>query len=203
MAPGIQRLYRRLRYGQPIVVVSGLPRSGTSMAMKMLEAGGVPLVVDGVRTADADNPKGYYEFEPVKDLARDPAKAWLPGARGRAVKIISHLLKELPGSYNYKVILLVRHLDEVLASQAKMLTRRGEGSDTPDERMTELLGDDLWRARYLLKRAPHFDLLELDYAQVVGDPVTAARQLDEFLGGGLDVDRMAAVVDPALYRNRA
>ena len=99
-------LYRRLRYGRPIVVVSGLPRSGTSMAMKMLEAGGLPVVTDGLRAADEDNPKGYYEDERVKDLHQAADKGWLRNARGRVVKIISFLLKSLPADNNYQVVFM-------------------------------------------------------------------------------------------------
>ena len=203
MTTELRKFYRRLRYGAPIVVVSGLPRSGTSMAMKMLDAAGLPLVVDGVRTADIDNPKGYYEYEPVKDLARDPDKSWLLEARGKVVKIISYLLKELPRSHNYKVVFMNRQLPEVLASQAKMLDRRGESDESDDGRMTELYEDHLWKARYLLKHGPHFETLDLDYAQVVADPEDAAERIAAFLGGGLDVRKMAQVVDPDLYRNRA
>ncbi len=121
----LEGLYRRLRFGKPIVVVSGLPRSGTSMTMKMLEAGGVPIVTDGKRTADESNPKGYFEFEPVMRLHEDPDKRWLVEARGKAVKIISFLLASLPETHNYKVIFMHRDLYEVMASQSKMLEQRG------------------------------------------------------------------------------
>jgi hypothetical protein len=203
MASSVSRLYRRLRYGEAIVVVSGLPRSGTSMAMKMLEAGGLEVVSDGLREADVDNPRGYFELEEVKDLARSADKSWLRRARGKAVKIISHLLKELPPEHNYKVVFLNRHLDEVLASQQKMLKNREEESATEDERMKELFGDDLWRARYALKKRPWFEAIEIDYAEVVADPEGQARRINAFLGGRLAVERMAEAVDPNLYRNRA
>jgi hypothetical protein len=203
MASPIHKLYRRLRYGEAIVVVSGLPRSGTSMAMKMLEAGGLEVVSDGLREADVDNPKGYFELEAVKDLARSPDKSWLRAARGKAVKIISHLLKELPPEHNYRVVFMNRHLDEVLASQHKMLEHREEESATEDDRMKELFGDDLWRARYALKKRPWFEAIELHYSEVVADPEAQAKRLNAFLGGTLDVERMAEAVDPNLYRNRA
>ena len=111
--------------GEPIVVVSGLPRSGTSMMMKMLEAGGIPPVTDELRTADDDNPKGYYEFERVKQMDKGDT-AWVADAQGKVVKVISALLKHLPSSHNYQVIFLRRHMSEILASQRKMLIRRGE-----------------------------------------------------------------------------
>ena len=203
MAFNLRSLYRRLRFGEPIVIVSGLPRSGTSMAMKMLEATGYPIVSDGIRTADEDNPKGYYELERVKDLAKETDFSWLEGARGRAIKIISYLLKELPPDYNYKVLFMRRDLSEVLASQQKMLQRRDESSETEDERMMELYENDLWKANYLLKHQPQFEHLQVHYRQVLDEPLLAARQINEFLGGHLDVEKMARVVDPDLYRNRA
>jgi hypothetical protein len=203
MIPGVRRFYRRLRHGRPIVVVSGLPRSGTSMVMKMLEEGGMPIVTDGVRTADEDNPRGYYEDERVKDLARVADKSWLKGARGRAVKIISYLLKELPPANNYKVLFVRRDLREILSSQAKMLARRGEVSHTTDTRMVELYESDLWKAASLLKRARQFETLEVQYKEVLDHAEEQARRIREFVGLPLDVARMAGVVDRQLYRNRA
>jgi hypothetical protein len=197
------RAYRRARYGQPIVVVSGLPRSGTSMVMKMLEAGGVAVLTDGLRTADEDNPKGYYEVERVKALASEPDRGWLADARGKAIKVISYLLKSLPSSFNYKVVFIRRDMEEVLASQRKMLARRGETEDTAPERMRSLFEDDLWRASYQLKRRPEFDSIEVQYSAVLARPLEEARRVAEFLGGGLDAEAMAAAVDPQLYRNRA
>src|SRR5215813_2579369 len=108
---------------QPIIVVSGLPRSGTSMMMKMLAAGGLPVLVDAIRAADDDNPNGYFEFEPVKQLA-DGQNEWLTEAGGKVVKIISALLEYLPKSYHYKIIFMERELKEILASQQKMLSHR-------------------------------------------------------------------------------
>jgi hypothetical protein len=203
MPSSLRRFYRRLRYGRPIVVVSGLPRSGTSMVMKMLEAGGLPILTDGLRTADEDNPKGYYEVERVKDLARETDKGWLAGARGKGIKVISYLLKSLPGHFNYRVVFIRRDIEEVLASQRKMLARRGETEETPPERMRALFDDDLWRAGYQLKRRPEFETIELHYSAVLARPLEESRRLAAFLGGGLNAEAMAAAVDPQLYRNRA
>jgi hypothetical protein len=203
MAFDLGRKIRHLRYGEPIVVVSGLPRSGTSMAMKMLDAAGIPIVSDGIRSADEDNPKGYFELERVKDLAQENDWSWLSDARGKAVKIISYLLKELPPNHNYKIIFMRRDLNEVLASQAKMLERRGEPNEIDDAKMIELYESDLWKANYLLKNNPHFEPLQISYRDVLDGPEDQARRLNEFLGGGYDVEKMAAAVDPALYRNRA
>jgi hypothetical protein len=185
------------------VVVSGLPRSGTSMVMKMLEAGGLPILTDGLRTADEDNPKGYYEVERVKRLAREADKGWLAEARGKGLKVISYLLKSLPPRFNYRVVFIRRDIDEVLASQRKMLARRGEAEETAPERMRALFEDDLWRASHYLKSRPEFETIEIHYSAILARPLEEARRIDAFLGGGLDVEAMAAAVDPQLYRNRA
>jgi hypothetical protein len=203
MPSSIQRLYRRLRFGEPIVVVSGLPRSGTSMLMKMLEAGGLSVVTDGQRTADEDNPKGYFEVERIKSLAQESDRRWLAGARGKAIKVISYLLRSLPSQFNYRVVFVRRDIDEVLASQNKMLARRGETDDTPPERMRELFEKDVGRARHMLAHEAQFETLEVQYTAILARPLEEARRIAGFVGGGLDVEAMAAAVDPGLYRNRA
>ncbi len=195
-------LYRRLRYGKPIVVVSGLPRSGTSMAVKMLEVGGLGVVTDGLRAADEDNPKGYYEDERVKDLYREGDKTWLRESRGKVIKIISFLLKSLPPDNNYKVLFMHRNLKEIVASQNKMLARRAEKNDTPDERAVALLDEQVRDARFFLRR-PQFDVLELNYREIVEAPGPVAVKMAAFVGGPLDVPKMTQVVDVQLYRNRA
>lgn len=140
---------------QPVIVVSGLPRSGTSLMMRMLAAGGVPLLTDGQRTADEDNPYGYFEYEPVKALQRDAT--WLPQARGKAIKIISQLLPTLPPDVPYRVLFMRRELREVLASQRQMLVRRGKPSDADsDAELAALFAAHLqqvqqcWRSRRTL-----------------------------------------------------
>jgi hypothetical protein len=200
----MKKLYRRLRYGEPVIVVSGLPRSGTSMAMQMLAAAGVPVVTDGIRQAGEDNPKGYFEDERVKDLHKERQdRSWVRDARGKAVKIISFLLKDLPETNNYKVIFMKRALPEVLASQKKMLERRNEVDESGDERMLELWENHLWRVKYLLKHAEQFETLELAYSDVIGDPLREARRIRDFLELKADPETMAAAVDEKLYRNRA
>jgi hypothetical protein len=198
----VPNLYRRLRYGTPIVVVSGLPRSGTSMAMKMLEAGGLPVVTDGLRSADEDNPKGYYEDERVKDLHQVEDKTWLRDARGKVVKIISFLLKSLPADNNYQVVFMHRNLREIIASQNKMLARRGERNETPDERALQLLEQEVRDARFFLRR-PQFEVLELTYGATLESARPQAQRMADFLGQPLDLERMAQVVDVQLYRNRS
>jgi hypothetical protein len=203
MPSSIQRLYRRFRFGEPIVVVSGLPRSGTSMLMKMLDAGGLSVVTDGQRTADEDNPKGYFEEERIKGLARENDRRWLAGARGKAIKVISFLLRSLPSQFNYRVVFIRRDIEEVLASQSKMLARRGEADEVPPDKMRDLLEKDVLRARSLLMQEPHFETLEVQYTAILTHPLEEARRIALFLGGGLNVEAMAAAVDRELYRNRA
>ena len=184
-----------------VVIVSGLPRSGTSMMMKMLEAGGLALVIDGIRTADEDNPKGYYEFERVKQLDKGDT-AWVAEARGKGVKVISALLEHLPPEHDYKVLFMNRHLDEVLASQRKMLQRRHEKSDISDEKLAELLQKHVLQVKINLSRQPNVEMLDLDYNAMLADPLPFVREINTFLGGNLDEQAMSAVIDPALYRNR-
>ncbi len=187
---------------QPVVIVSGLPRSGTSMMMKMLEAGGMDLIIDGIRAADEDNPKGYYEFERVKQLDKGDT-AWVADARGKAVKVISALLEYLPPENRYKVLFMNRKMPEVLASQRKMLERRGETSDISDEKLAELLRKHVQQVKLWLAQQPHFEMLDLDYNAMLADPEPWAERVNAFLGGKLDVRAMVEVVDPNLYRNRA
>jgi hypothetical protein len=198
----IDALLRRVRYGQPIVVVSGLPRSGTSMMMRMLAAGGVPPLVDGVREADLSNPNGYFEFEPVKGLDKGGDQAWLPTARGRAVKIISQLLTWLPETYDYRVIFMHRALDEVLASQQAMLERRGE-RDGDQARAREIYTAHLAQVERFMAARPCFRVLPVQYREAVADPATAAARVAALVGRPLDHAAMAEAVDGSLYRNRA
>lgn len=203
MSFSLRRTLRRLLHRQPIIVVSGLPRSGTSMLMRMLDAGGIDLVTDGVRQADSDNPHSYFEFERVKQLHRDPDTSWLTGCRGKAIKIVSFFLKDLPGANNYDVIFMQRDLREIIASQNVMLARRGETSDTGDERMELLYREHLEAVGRLLAGAPHFRTIDVEYRDVVANPLHHARRIAGFLGRPLDVNAMAAAVDAELYRHRA
>jgi predicted AlkP superfamily phosphohydrolase/phosphomutase/tetratricopeptide (TPR) repeat protein len=187
-----------------LVVVSGLPRSGTSMIMQMLAAGGMPVLADGLREPDEDNPRGYVEFEPVKNLMRD--SRWLTENRGKAVKIVAPLMAALPSGLPCRVILCERDLEEVLDSQQRMLERRGREVDTTPERrrmLREEYGRTLARVKVMLRQRPLMELLIVEHAATVSDAAGTADQLNRFLGGGLDAAKMAAAVDPRLHRNRA
>ena len=199
----LQHTIRRFVYGRPVVVVSGLPRSGTSMMMKMLEAGGVPVVVDGLRAADSQNPRGYYELERVKDLDKSVDKTWVRDARGRAVKVISSLLEHLPHANNYRVVFMHRELEEVLASQRKMLVERDEqGGDVSDAQLRRYYERHLRKVEHLLSREPRFSALHVDYSATIENTSSVAQQVSAFLGGKLNVSAMSNVADGALYRNR-
>jgi Sulfotransferase domain len=184
-----------------VIIVSGLPRSGTSMMMNMLQAGGLAILTDNVRTADEDNPKGYYEFEQVKQIEQDPS--WVEDAQGKVVKLISALLKHLPADHHYKVIFMRRKIEEVLASQRQMLIRRNEPTDTvADQKMADLYRRHLKQVEAWLAKQPNIDVLYVTYHEVVANPREHAEQINAFLGGGLDVEAMAGSVDKELYRQR-
>lgn len=189
-------------FSEFITVVSGLPRSGTSMMMKMLEAGGIPPVTDELRTPDEDNPKGYYEFERVKQMDKGDV-AWVPGAKGKVVKVISALLRYLPGDQQYRVVFVRRNMDEILASQRKMLIRRGEDPNKMDDaQMAMLFEKHLKQIETWLAAQPNIRTLFVHYSDVLADPLPHIASINEFLGGTLDTGRMAEIVDPELYRNR-
>jgi len=197
-----ERVSRRLRYGKPIIVVSGLPRSGTSMLMNMLQDGGVGLLTDGIRRADDSNPRGYFEYQPVKRLDKSDDLSWLPRARGQAIKVISFLLTWLPETYDYRVIFMQRDLDEIIASQHQMLARQGLPNEAGDGRIREVYADHLEQVARFLTSRRCFRRLPVAYRDVVGDPESQARQISEFLDRRLDVARMAAVADRQLHRVR-
>jgi len=193
----------RKKQGDPIVVVSGLPRSGTSMLMKMLEAGGMAIMTDSERVADIDNPKGYFEYERVKDLEKETDKSYVREGRGKVLKVISFLIKDLPDDNDYRVIFMRRDLDEVIASQNKMIQRLGtDDSTAAEEAMKEAYRNDIVRTRLLCKKRPNFELIEISYKSTVGDSEATARSVNAFVGGQLDEAAMRGAVDGSLYRNR-
>jgi hypothetical protein len=197
-----ERVARRFRYGRPIIVVSGLPRSGTSMVMNMLDNGGIPVLTDGIRSSDDSNPRGYFEYQPVKELGKDGDRAWVLLARGKAVKIISFLLTWLPETCDYRIIFMQRDLDEIIASQNQMLARRGEPAGAGDASIRKVYTEHLQQmARFLASRRC-FRTLPVDYRHVVEDPERQSSRISSFLDRPLDVARMASTVDRQLYRNR-
>ena len=182
-----------------VIVVSGLPRSGTSLSMQMLGAAGIPLLVDSARAADEDNPRGYFEYSPVKRIARDVS--WVGDACGHAVKVIAPLISELPTGYEYRVILMRRAIDEVLASQARMLARLGSGRDFEGDGLPEL-HERIFRdaERWCEENSRH---LVVAHAELLREPEAGCRRICSWLELSQDrVPAMVACVEPALHRQR-
>jgi hypothetical protein len=186
---------------QVVNVVSGLPRSGTSMMMRMIGAGGIEPLTDGVRGPDDDNPLGYAEFEAVKRTREDAS--WVGQAPGRVVKLVHLLLRDLPPAFHYRVVLMDRDLDEVLASQRAMLERsRKTGGRVDPQVLKKVFAAQLAGVRAWLGAQPNFSVLEVSYNQVMQDPLAQARRVAEFLGIPGRAGDMAAAVEPSLYRQK-
>ncbi len=187
---------------KPIIIVSGLPRSGTSMLLRMLDYGGVPVVADNIRNADQDNPLGYYEDERVKNLRKD--NKWINKIHGKAVKIISLMIYEIPPLNHYRVIFMHRKMEEILLSQKKMLFRKGQNKDEIDDiAMARKFYEHLQKVQDWLKSQKNIVCLYLNYQEVVADPVAHARKIAQFLEMELDTEAMAQAVDKSLHRSRA
>jgi hypothetical protein len=188
----------------PITIVSGLPRSGTSVTMQMIHAGGLAALTDEIRSADVDNPRGYFEFEPVKKTKQDPS--WLPQARGKVVKMVHMLLLDLPlgTGDKYRVVMTHREANEVLASQAKMLERLGrKGGAVDPAQLKQIFQQQMTRVlKHLADHPNDFSTCEVSYNEMVSSPRATAERLNTFLGGTLDIEKMVAAVDSSLYRNR-
>lgn len=197
-------IFKRFRREQPavITIVSGLPRSGTSMMMKVLEAAGMEVFTDNLRVADEDNPKGYFELEQVKAL-KEGDDSWVKDARGKVVKVISSLLEYLPSTYKYKVVFMRREITEILASQKQMLIRRGEPSEGDDQKMAEMFQEHLKRVRVWLANQPNMEVLYVDYNALMADPAPQVKAMAEFLGLSDHLEAMLAVPDKNLYRQKA
>jgi hypothetical protein len=189
-----------------INIVSGLPRSGTSMMMKMLAAGGIEPLIDNIRKADDDNPKGYFEFEKVKQIKEDTS--WLDEAEGRVVKMVSMLLLDLPRDRRYRIVFMRREMKEVLASQRKMEERKGmqvkkgKEAEAEDRMMASLYRKHLVKVHSFLEHSENIDLIYVRYNDMLADPLPLIGEINEFFGGELDIDKMSQVVDPSLYRQR-
>jgi len=200
----LRSVMKRLLGGNTfITVVSGLPRSGTSMMMSALRAGGMPLLVDGIREADANNPKGYFEYERVKKLPVGDTE-WLKSAEDKALKIISALLEYLPDANQYRVIFMERDIDEILKSQKRMLARSGtdQGVSVSDEDMRRHFQAHLEEVQSLLKAHDWLKVIYVSYNQVLQNPIGEFQRVAKFLEDRADPALMIEVVDPALYREK-
>ncbi len=188
---------------EPVIVVSGLPRSGTSMMMKIMAEAGVPIVTDELRRADTDNPNGYYELETVKEMSAGKVD-WLSNASGKAVKIISSLLEYVPPAYSYKIIFMEREIQEILASQRKMLERRNEKSDVDDAQIAAQFRKHLSLVKPWLARQPNMEVLYISYNSLMSNPEPSCRRVMDFIAcESFYLERMLSVPNGELYRNRA
>lgn len=202
MSINLRKFFRKSNETKTIIIVSGLPRSGTSMMMKMLESAGLEILTDNQRTADANNPKGYYEYERVKQLKAGDFD-WLSLAQGKVVKVISALLEYLPNQFEYKIIFMRRNMDEVLSSQRQMLNRNGKQDDkVSDAKLAELYENHLKRIETWIENQPNTSALYVSYNQILHDPLPDLNRINQFLGGNLDTKMMLQVVDQNLYRER-
>jgi len=185
-----------------ITIVSGLPRSGTSMMMRMLQAGGMDLLTDNIRTPNEDNPMGYFEIEQVKKL-KDGELGWLSEAKGKAVKVISALLEHLPDQYKYKVIFMRRDINEVLASQKQMMIRRNEPvNNMNDDELGQVFMKHLVQVEQWLAEQRNFEVAYVDYKDVINNTKSNLIKLSQGLDISLDIEPMLEVPDQGLYRQR-
>ena len=185
-----------------ITIVSGLPRSGTSLMMQMLVAGGMTPLSDGERRADIDNPKGYLEWERIKQLPKDPTL--IAEAEGKVVKVISQLLLSLPLTHEYRIIFMQRPLAEVMKSQEEMLKRRGTADPSVDPAaITRAFQTHLYEVNTWLNGKPNLAVLRMHYHSLLKEGADAAQKIVTFLNLPLNIDAMTQQVDQNLYRNRA
>lgn len=197
------QLFDKKERNQFIPIVSGLPRSGTSLMMNMLVAGGLEVMTDKLRTPDDDNPVGYFELEDVKKLVNGE-HSWLAESNGKAVKVISTLLPYLPDGYHYRIIFMRRAIEEVLASQRKMLLNRGEDPDkVSDDLMAEIFERNLQESERWISSQSHVTRIDVNYRQLIENPMPLVADINRFLGGGLDEGKMLGVIDKSLYRQRS
>ena len=192
--------------GKTFVLVSGLPRSGTSLMMQMLAAGGLAPMTDGQRVADDDNPEGYYEWEAIKDISQKPELLEQDGVDEKAIKVISMLLPALPIEHEYKIVFMMRPVEQIASSQAKMIDRLGtEGADVEHEEVVEQLASHRNQIIGYLRNMPNSELLTISYPNLIDDPQPAIEQLREFLGDERlsTWAEMAKVIRPELHRQKS
>ena len=186
---------------EPIVVVSGIPRSGTSLMMNILGRAGLPLLVDEERAPDDSNPQGYFEWAAVRQTQQDTT--WVEQAQGKAVKVIHRLLPFLPDDFSYHVILMHRPVEEVVRSQDRMLARLGaDPSELPPARIQDIFKEQHAQTRSLLESEARFDWIEIDYPALIDDPLPLTQKVIRFLALEASPTQLAAAIDPQLYRER-
>jgi len=208
-------MQRNLDPNRTITIVSGMPRSGTSMMMQMLEAAGLEIATDGERSADEDNPKGYFELDDVKRIRADAS--FLEATVGKVVKIVAPLLPHLPKKFDYRIIFMERELEEVLASQRTMLERNQRAAARAnDEALKRAYSRQLRQVKIWLARQSNISTAFVAHRISVETPMITAASVEEFLfGAGNEgtnatwpavenerIERMARVVDAGLHRQQ-
>ncbi len=184
-----------------ITIVSGMPRSGTSMMMQMLQAGGLAVLTDNIRASDENNPKGYLEYQKVKSLATD--NSWIHEGQNKVIKVIAQLLQHLPASYQYKVVFMERDMEEIIKSQQIMLGKKSEvDKKVYPTALADTFKKQLEKTRSWIKTHPQFEVMYVDYADVINNPSEVAENLSMFLDADLNSAKMVEAVDSNLYRNR-
>ncbi len=183
-----------------ITIVSGLPRSGTSLMMQMLEKGGMPILTDGVRKPDDNNQNGYYEYEKVKGLMKD--NSWLDEAEGKVVKVISGLLSFLSDNHEYKIILMRRDIEEVLSSQAKMLERLGTSQKVDPGILKMTFEKQFEMVRTMMLKKENMQFVEISYRDLVLAPENEIKKINGFFGNIFNQEIMITAIDKTLYREK-
>lgn len=183
-----------------ITVATGLPRSGTSMLMQILESGGMEIFTDSIRKADINNSKGYYEYEKVKKLQQD--NSWLDQAEGKAIKVIVPLLKYLPMNFRYQMVFIERNLDEVLRSQTEMLTRLNKPDNADESQLRNAFQSQITFAKKSLHNQHNVDVLYVNYNEIIKNPAKHLKTIHEFIEPSLDYEKMVQCVDSKMYRQR-
>ena len=184
-----------------IIVVSGLPRSGTSMMMQILEAGGVEILTDNLRSPDSDNSKGYYEYEKVKNLHKD--NYWLKKCQGKTIKIVSNLIKNLRSDMEYKIIFMERDITEVLSSQSKMLKNAGLNDSSSDMELKNIFLNHIKEIKIWLQNQTHMEILFVNHKDCIYNSEFVCQDILRFLDMNLNYEEMVKVVDVTMYRNRS
>ena len=198
----LTNIFRNRRSQEPVIVVSGLPRSGTSLMMNILKAGGVELVTDNIRQSDEDNPLGYFELEAVKLLGEGRVD-WLAQSPGKVVKIITAQLQHLPDQYEYKIIVMQRLISEVLASQRAMMARNNKNIESQNEaKLGENYKQHLLKVYQWMERQRNVDFIRINYNQLLSNPTTSIEKVTHFLGKTMDGEAMIRAIDPTLHRQR-
>lgn len=195
-----------------ITIISGLPRSGTSLMMQIVEAAGLSIFTDGKRLADDSNQRGYYEHDRISGLLQQSDRSWLAATRGQALKIVAPLLSALPLRFkpdqegaqprkapSYRILFMERDIREILASQSAMLQRLGK--KPPQGDLAKAYQQQVTNAACWIQQH-QIPTLGIDYHDLVHGSDDLLRKIAAFLGTPDKLAEMQAVIDPRMHRAR-